>query len=105
MSKASELLKRVIETANGRDLFPYYVDGVYHKGDAYTEINGRRFNVSEIHKHNGAEENVSVRIEITELYDAKDGRRIATESVKVPGGASDNVINKRLDKIVEYLNR
>lgn len=105
MSKASELLKRVIEIANGRDLFPYYINGTYHKGDAYTEINERRFNVSEIHKHNAAAENVSVRIEITELYNAEFGVRIARESVKVPGGASDNVINKRLDKIVEFLNR
>lgn len=105
MSKASELLKRVIEIANGRDLFPYFINGI-HKNDAeYTEINGRRFNVGEIHKHNAAAENVSVAIEITELLESKFGTRIMRERIKVPGGASDNVINKRLDKIAEYLNR
>lgn len=105
MSKASELLKRVIEIANGRDLFPYFINGIHENDAEYTEINERRFNVGEIHKHNGTKENVSVAIEITELLESKFGTRIIRERIKVPADASDNVINKRLDKIVEFLNR
>lgn len=104
MSKASELLTRVISIANSRNIFPYYVGGVYKKGDPYTEINGNRVNVEEIHKHNGTAENASVRIIITAPY-GKFGTRIILEKIKVPSGASDNVINKRLDKAVEIMSK
>ena len=104
MSKASELLTRVISIANSRNIFPYYIGGIYKKGDPYTEINGNRINVEEIHKHNGTAENATVRIIITAPY-GKFGTRIIVEKIKVTSGASDNVINKRLDKAVEIMSK
>ena len=58
--------------------------------------------ISEVHRHNGTEENVNYKIEIYRRPSPKRGSLIEICKVKVPFGASEKVIKNRIAKL--YIN-
>ena len=58
--------------------------------------------ISEVHRHNGTEENVNFVIEIYRKPSPESGRLIEICKVKVPFGASEKVIKNRIAKL--YIN-
>ena len=58
--------------------------------------------ISEVHRHNGTEENVNYKIEVYRKPSPESGRLIEICKVKVPFGASEKVMKNRIAKL--YIN-
>ena len=101
MSKASELMERVLHRMEDRNIVAYYQNGIHInwvKGEKPPE---KHLNVSETYKHNATEENVTVTIEGSVRISEYSSRR--TLKVRVPKDASDRVIDRRLDEVERWL--
>lgn len=92
-SKAFKLLERVFDELIKRGIEPCIVE--YHCGSKKPKENESYINLETIYKHNATAENTTCRIDVYNKL------RIAT--VKIPGGASDKVINNRINKILESI--
>lgn len=99
-SPAWKLLERVMEKLAERGIEPDVLNG-YHKVDLKK---GRVLFAETVYHHNGASDNVTVRMSVTEYNPGEYGRSFKQIiNAKVPKNASDRVINNRIDKIVEAL--
>ena len=58
--------------------------------------------ISEVHRHNGTEENVNYKIEVYKRPLLTRGALIEICKVKVPFGASEKVMKNRIEKL--YIN-
>ena len=58
--------------------------------------------ISEVHRHNGTEENVNYKIEVYRKPSPERGSLIEICKVKVPFGASEKVMKNRIAKL--YIN-
>lgn len=104
MSKANELMARVIDRMTARGLNPCFVNYMRKKDRPFTEINGKRVNIAETRRRNGTEEDVTVTLEVDIQLESEFGTRKRIFKIKVPKDASERVIDKRLDKVEEILN-
>lgn len=101
-SKAMELLKRVVESAEARSLSFVFISRICNtKEFDQIEIGGKYLACDTVCRHNGTSENVSVDIEVHQKTTDHDSRRLF--KVRVPKDASDNVINKRIAAAVEEM--
>ena len=95
-SPAWKLVERIVDEMNKRGIEP---DGIAYSYDSRKPLGTRLIGVEPVYRHNGTSENVSAKIVIQE--EVKYGiMQIA--QIKVPGGASDKVINNRIDKALTY---
>lgn len=104
-SPAFILLERVIKEMEKRGIEPHYVMGL-HVPAAYErpiDINSipKHISITTVSRHNGTEANVSVEIAVSEMTGRSTAKRTCV--VKVPKDASEKVINRRIDKILEAL--
>ena len=105
MSKASELMERVLEKMEERKLYAYYKNRVHSKTEVIPEYHNpeKRIDVEETwNRNNGTPENVTVTIEMSELLPGWSCFR-RTLKVRVPKNASDKVIDRRLDEVEKWL--
>lgn len=101
MSKASELMERVLSRMTERNLEAWYINGIHSKSAQNEELPDKHLNVSETYRSNGTEENVTVTIEGAVRISEYSSRR--TLKVRVPKDASDRVIDRRLDEVEKWL--
>lgn len=104
---ARELLTRVIAEfeKNGVTLNNVY-SNVWRSDHEY-KSGERRFYVSEVYRHNGTEENTTVKIivdEVNKVWGAQSCSLIEVIALKVPKNASDRVIANRVKKAIEAYN-
>ena len=112
MSKASELLDRVLYRMGERNIFPYYVNGYHDENKRFTENGNKIINVSETFRMNGVGhgmENVTVTINVYRaereaIYGNKPCALYPVLKVKVPKDASDRVIDNRIAKVEVAIN-
>ena len=103
MSKASELMERVLSRMEERNVqdsnepegFDHPVFDAMNIGDKYIRV-------YETGRHNGTEENVTVTIQCLIKISEYSSRLI--QKIRVPKNASDKVIDKRLDEAEKWLN-
>lgn len=104
-SAAFALLERVVNAMGEKGVDPYSVMGVHvpaaHENWFDYEPSTKYIDVSMVSRHNGTAENVSVKISLYEKTGKHSAKRIF--EVKVPKNASDNVINKRIDAVMEAM--
>ena len=101
-SKAMELLKRVVESAEARSLSFVFISRICNtKEFDQIEIGGKYLACDTVYRHNGVSENVSVDIQVCQKTTNHDSCRLF--KVRVPKDASDNVINKRIAAAVEEM--
>ena len=101
-SKAMELLKRVVESAEARSLSFVSISRIGNaKEFDQIEIGGKYLACDTVCRHNGTSENVSVDIQVFQKTTNCGSRRLF--KVRVPKDASDNVINKRITAAVEEM--
>lgn len=106
MSKASELMERVLSKMEERRMYAYYKNHVHSKEEVIPEYH----NPSKVlgcmetwNRNNGTEENVTVTIEGIKTNDPSWLGGIRVLKVRVPKNASDKVIDKRLDEVEKWL--
>ena len=104
-SPAFALLERVVDEMGKRGADPYYIMGI-HVSTAYESWfdicpQEKYLSVNTVSRHNGTAANVTVEIAANIKTGRSSARRICV--VKVPKDASDKVINKRIDKILEAM--
>lgn len=103
-SKAVELLKRVVESAEARSLSFVFISGLGNtKEYEQIEIGEKYLACDTVYRHNGTNENVSVDIQVYQKTSNNGSKRLL--KVRVPKDASDNVINKRITAAVEELTK
>ena len=100
MSKASELKKQVLSRMEERGIT---ANDNYVKNWHDFEIGHRFLFVEEVYRRNGVEENVTVKIYVTEKISEYTEKIMTT--VKVPKNASAKVIDRRIDEAYAFLNR
>ena len=108
-SPAFILMERVINEMGKREIEPYYIMGIHIptacENDNKTwfdiEIGKKYIGINTVSRHNGTAANVTVEIAVSEKTSKLSAKRLCI--VKVPKDASDKVINKRIDKILEIL--
>ena len=101
-SKAMELLKKVVESAEARSLSFVFISRMCNTKDFdQIEIGGKYLACDTVCRHNGTSENVSVDIQVCQKTSNHDSCRLF--KVRVPKDASDNVINKRITAAVEEM--
>ena len=101
MTQAHELLCRVLKVfeENGIDMDDKaFINGVRRGRSGRLEDGERTFLVEETYGHNGAAENTTVTIKVTQL----EGVCLTPIcKLKVPKNASDKVIRNRVEKALE----
>ena len=104
MSKAGELMERVLSKMEERKLYAYYKNGIHNKGEevpaGFSYTDEKHLSVMETYRSNGTEENVTVTIEGCIRLSDYSSRRVL--KVKVPKNASDRVIDRRLDEVEKW---
>lgn len=108
-SPAFVMMERVINEMGKREIDPYYIMGVHvpaaHEGHNKDwndiKVSENYICVDCVYRHNGTGANVTVKISVCKKTSESTATRICV--VKVPKDASDKVINKRIDKVVEYI--
>lgn len=95
-SPAWKLVERIVNEMNKRGIEP---DGIIRWDGGQKPIGTRLIGVEPVYRRNGTSEDVSVKIVIYE--EVKLGM-MQIAKIKVPGGASDKVINNRIDKALAY---
>lgn len=99
-SPAWELLERVVEKLGERGIEPDAING-WHVQDFGK---GKVMDIETVYHHNGASDNVTVRMTVAEFEPTgRGGWFKGLIDVRVPKNASDRVINNRIDKIIEVL--
>jgi hypothetical protein len=111
MSKASELLERVLQNLDGRKLKPWSVWHFKVNQCDFTCVNRKVIKVEETFRYNNVVnglESVTVTLKVYELdqsiLDGHCGSAKTLIKVKVPKDASDRVIDKRIDQIEAVIN-
>ena len=79
-----------------------YSRNIIGSKNGLVEIGEIKIYISEVHRHNGTEENVNYKIEVYRNPPLKRGSLIEICKVKVPFGASEKVMNNRIAKL--YIN-
>ncbi len=108
-SPAFALMVRVIDEMGKRGFEPYYVMGIHiptacdqvHENWFDIEAGKKYIGINTVYRHNGTGANVSVEIDVSEKVGKFSAKRICV--VKVPKDASDKVIGRRIDKVLEAL--
>lgn len=95
-SPAWKLVKRIVDEMNKRGIEP---DGIILWDGGQKPLGTRLIGVEPVYRSNGTSEDVSARIVIYEVV--KLGM-MQIAKIKVPGGASEKVINNRIDKALAY---
>ena len=95
-SPAWKLDERIVSEMNKRGIEP---DGIVLWDGCRKPLGTRLIGVEPVYRSNGTSEDVSAKIVIHEQV--KWGV-IRIAKIKVQGGASDRVINNRIDKALEY---
>ena len=98
-SPAWILLESVTERMNEKGIFVDSINGVGKVKDAH---DGKQVSVSTVYRHNGTDANVSVKILVDEWDSEHRYHKYA--DIRIKAGASDKVIDRRIDKVVEALN-
>lgn len=103
MSKATELVNRVIDRMGERKIPVTNNGNMYERSDFDDLSIGEKFvRVYETGRHNGTEENVTVTIYCLIKITEHSMRRV--KQIKVPKDASEKVIDKRLNEVEAFLN-
>lgn len=99
-SEAFRLMCRCVDELVRRGHAPLAINYA-SMGFDEVEIGDHYISVEEVHRHNGTEQNVTVRLCVFE----KDGKHTARRvfMVKVPKGASDKVLANRVTQVIENL--
>lgn len=98
-SPAWKLVERIVSEMNKRGIEP---DGIVLWDGGSKPLGTRLIGVEPVYRSNGTSEDVSARIVIDEVV--KFGE-IRIAKIKVQGGASDKVINNRIDKALTYIRK
>lgn len=103
MNQVTELLDRVVEALRESGIEPYFIDG-FHKGWIAGEYpDGIQLDVKQTFRMNNRDlENVTVTIDVVN-WNGRSGHRIAR--IKVPKNASDKVINNRVEKVLNLMQK
>lgn len=96
-SPAWFLLEKVVTRMTEREIFIDSIEGVGLVKDSH---DGKQVRVRTVYRNNGTKEDVSVRIVVDEWRDKKYTKHCDT---KISAGASDKVINRRIDKVIDAL--
>ena len=94
------LVKEVAKKFEGKVNEEYMKNAIGSK-NGLIEKGEIKIYISEVHRHNGTEENVNYKIEIYRRPSNR-GSLIEICKVKVPFGASEKVMNNRIAKL--YIN-
>ena len=95
------LVKEVAKKFEGK-VNEEYIKKKKKKKNGLIEKGEIKIYISEVHRHNGTEENVNYKIEVYRRPSPKRGCLIEICKVKVPFGASEKVMNNRIAKL--YIN-
>ena len=95
------LVKEVAKKFEGKVNEEYMKNAIGSK-NGLIEKGEIKIYISEVHRHNGTEENVNYKIEIYRRPSPKRGSLIEICKVKVPLGASETVMKNRIAKL--YIN-
>lgn len=98
-SPAWKLLEGVAGRMNEKGIF---IDSINGMGKVKDQHDGKQVSVSTVYRHNGTDENVSVKILVYEWDSEHNYHKYA--DIRIKAGASDKVIDRRIDKVVEALN-
>lgn len=98
-SKAWALLERIVKNLGERGIEPYMINymSMTEKSKFFT-TGDRVISVNTVYRSNGTERDVTAKIGVYEITGRHSLKRIIEE--KVPKDASDNVINRRIDKVL-----
>ena len=92
------LLEKFVERMNENGIFIDKINGV---GLAKDQHDGKQVSIETVYRHNGTYENQSIKIRVDER---KDGKYIKYFDKKIASGASDKVIDKRINEVLNIIN-
>lgn len=105
-SKAFQLLDRVFNALLQEGIAPLTVNcngNAEEMAILYNNVGYKYISICTVYRNNGTSENVSCKIELSEVI-SKGGSARRFAEIKVPKDASDKVIKKRIEKAKELLN-
>lgn len=90
------LLERIVNCMTEKGVF---IDFINNTGLVKDQHDGKQVSVEIVYRHNGTSKDASARIKV---YEFNKGY-IEYYKTKVQAGASEKVISKRVDKVIEAL--
>lgn len=101
-SSAWDLLEKTVIELEKRGIEPDTING-FGKREEWKEkgIGDKKLSIETVYRSNGTEEDVTVKLLVFEKITEYTMRRVAF--AKVPKNASERVINRRIDTILENI--
>jgi hypothetical protein len=101
-SPAFSLVRKCVKALETRAVLISRINGIgLSKETAERKAGDKTVGVRTLHRHNGTAQNVSAEIMIIEYQQRSWGlAEVQIGKIKVPGGASDRVIQNRIDKVL-----
>lgn len=98
-SPAWRLLERIAKRMNERGIFIDWING---SGRVEDQHDGKQVKISTVYRHNGTAKDISVKLMVDEWANRK---YFKYADIKISEGASDKIIERRIDKVIEVLGK